>query len=154
MIDNMIYAMPPQNSFTDEIPMVAGISGIGIFLIIFFAVLVVSHELDHKTANDTDQKLMNGDKPSVISELVGVYHPMYQKVGQTNNHQTLTVTVSKLDPAFLNDDRFAHKQYKIEHKHTYAHDGIKESTYTVGYATQPTRWLDKYQRLRDLASKK
>lgn len=152
MIHGMIYAIPPQNSFANEVTMVAGI--IGIFIMVFFAVLVASYGLDHKTANDTDQKLMNGDKPSVMSELVGVYHPIYQKVGQTNNHQTLTVTVSKLDPAFLNDDRFAHKQYKIEHKRTYTHDGIEESTYTVGYATQPTRWLDKYQRLRDLASKK
>lgn len=151
MIDNMIYAISPKNSFA-EISMVACIIGITIFILVFFAVSVVSRELGHENANDADQKLINGDRPSVMSELVDVYHPIYQKVGQTNNHQTLTVTVSKLDPAFLNDDRFAHKQYKIEHKHTYAHDGIEESTYTVGYATQPTRWLDKYQRLRDMGN--
>lgn len=153
MIHGMIYAIPPQNSLANEVTMVAGI--IGIFIMVFFAVLVASYGLDLKNDNDTDQKLMNGDKPSIMSELVGMYHPIYQKVGQTNKkHQTLTVTVSKLDTAFVNDERFAHKQYKIEKKHTYAHDGIEESTYTVGYATQPTKWLNKYQRLRDLATKK
>lgn len=147
MIHGMIYAIPPQNSFANEVTMLASI--IGIFVMAFFIVLVISYGIEHKDENDTDQKLMNGDKPSIMSELVGMYHPIYQRVGQTNKkHQTLTVTISKLDTAFVNDERFKHKQYKIEKKHTYAHDGVKESTYTVGYATQPTRWLEKYNNLR------
>lgn len=108
--------------------------------------LYPSNKLLSKYENDLDDKYRNGEKPSVFSELVGIYHPIYE----TRNDKTLEIViVKKLDSAFENDDRFVNKRYQILHGH-----GRKTSNhtvdyvYTTNYAKSPSAYLNKYENAR------